>query len=67
MQPNVRQLDAFVEIACTSPKTDRAISALVVLEVNHSAEFRNSIEPTGVDLPALMVDHVLREAQERAA
>lgn len=30
-----------------------------VLEVNHSGEFRNSIETTGVDLPGVMVDHVL--------
>lgn len=34
-----------------------------VLEVNHSCEFRNSIAPTGVDLPAVMVDHVLALAR----
>ena len=32
---------------------------LLVLEVNHSMEFRNSIEPTGVDLPGTIVEHVL--------
>jgi [lysine-biosynthesis-protein LysW]--L-2-aminoadipate ligase len=32
---------------------------LLVGEVNHTPEFRNSIGPTGVDIPGLMVDHVL--------
>ncbi len=32
----------------------------LVLEVNHTMEFRNSIEPTGVDIPARMVDFVER-------
>jgi len=30
-----------------------------VNEVNHTMEFRNSIETTGVDIPAHMVDHVI--------
>lgn len=30
-----------------------------VLEINHSGEFRNSIDTTGVDIPGAMVDHVL--------
>ncbi len=34
----------------------------LVLEVNHTMEFRNSIEPTGVDIPARMVDFVERVA-----
>lgn len=32
---------------------------LVVNEINHTMEFRNSIVPTGVDIPAAMVDYVL--------
>ncbi len=40
---------------------------LLVLEVNHGGEFRNSIEPTGVDLPGLMVDHVLAVAARTSA
>lgn len=32
---------------------------LLVLEVNHSMEFRNSIEVTGVDITARIVDHAL--------
>jgi [lysine-biosynthesis-protein LysW]--L-2-aminoadipate ligase len=40
---------------------------LAVLEVNHSAEFKNSIEPTGVNLPGLMVDYVVSQAAARAA
>jgi [lysine-biosynthesis-protein LysW]--L-2-aminoadipate ligase len=35
---------------------------LVVSEVNHTPEFRNSIEPTGVDIPAKMVDYVKKVA-----
>ena len=32
---------------------------LLINEVNYTMEFRNSIEPTGVDIPALVVDYVL--------
>lgn len=35
---------------------------LLVNEVNHTMEFRNSIEPTGVDIPMNIVDYVLRAA-----
>ncbi|MYF05392.1 MAG: 30S ribosomal protein S6--L-glutamate ligase, partial [Holophagales bacterium] len=35
---------------------------LLVLEVNHTMEFRNSIAPTGVDIPARMIDFVERVA-----
>lgn len=33
---------------------------LLVNEVNHSMEFRNSIDTTGVNIPARIVDYVLR-------
>jgi len=33
----------------------------LVLEVNHGMEFRNSIAPTGVDIPGAMVDWVLAQ------
>jgi [lysine-biosynthesis-protein LysW]--L-2-aminoadipate ligase len=33
---------------------------LVVNEINYTMEFRNSIGPTGVNIPALIVDYVLR-------
>jgi [lysine-biosynthesis-protein LysW]--L-2-aminoadipate ligase len=33
---------------------------LLVSEVNHTPEFRNSIEPTGVDIPGKMIEHVLK-------
>ncbi len=36
---------------------------LLVLEVNHAMEFRNSIEPTGVNIPGCIVDYVLRVAR----
>lgn len=39
---------------------------LLVIEVNAKMEFRNSIEPTGVDLPGLMVAYVLEQAQQSA-
>ena len=32
----------------------------LVNEVNHSMEFRNSIEPTGVNIPAKMVEFVIK-------
>ncbi len=32
---------------------------LLVNEINHTMEFRNSVEPTGVDIPALVVDFAL--------
>ena len=36
---------------------------LLVNEVNSTMEFRNSIEPTGVDIPARMIDYVIATAQ----
>lgn len=35
---------------------------LLVSEVNHTPEFRNSIAPTGVDIPGEMIDYVLEVA-----
>jgi len=35
---------------------------LLVSEINHSMEFRNSVATTGVDIAGLMADHVLRLA-----
>ncbi len=37
---------------------------LLVNEINHTMEFRNSIAPTGVDIPAHIVDYALRCAAE---
>ena len=39
---------------------------LLVNEVNHTPEFRNSIDTTGVDIPSKVVDHVLKVAAEKA-
>jgi len=38
-------------------------NGLVVNEVNHTMEFRNSIETTGVNIPALMVEYVLSQVR----
>ena len=38
---------------------------VLVNEVNYTMEFRNSIETTGVNIPARIVDHVLRVARVR--
>lgn len=38
---------------------------LLVNEINATMEFRNSIVPTGVDIPALMLDYVLSHIRER--
>jgi [lysine-biosynthesis-protein LysW]---L-2-aminoadipate ligase len=35
----------------------------LVCEVNYTMEFRNSIHTTGVDIPAKMIDYLIREAQ----
>ncbi|MDP9473405.1 MAG: lysine biosynthesis protein LysX, partial [Chloroflexota bacterium] len=37
---------------------------LRVNEVNYTMEFRNSIDTTGVDIPARIVDHVLSVARQ---
>src|SRR5690606_42029238 len=37
---------------------------LLVNEVNYTMEFRNSIAPTGVDIPGRMVEFCLRVANE---
>jgi len=39
---------------------------LVVSEVNYTMEFRNSIDTTGVDIPARIVDYVLRVGELEA-
>ena len=36
----------------------------LVNEVNHTMEFRNSIKPTGVDIPERMTDFIIRVAEE---
>lgn len=36
---------------------------LLVAEVNHTTEFRNSIDTTGVDIPARIADHVAEVAK----
>ncbi len=38
-------------------------SGLVVHEVNHTTEFRNSIAPTGVDIPGRMIDYFISRAK----
>ena len=40
---------------------------LLVLEVNYTMEFRNSIAPTGVPIPERIVDYVLRVGEEASA
>jgi len=37
---------------------------LLVSEVNHTPEFRNSIAPTGVDIPGKIIDYVLEVAMD---
>jgi len=37
---------------------------LVVNEVNHTMEFRNSIVPTGVDIPDRMIEYIIRVANK---
>ena len=39
----------------------------LVIEVNYTMEFRNSIAPTGVDIPARIVDFTLQVAEQASA
>jgi [lysine-biosynthesis-protein LysW]--L-2-aminoadipate ligase len=39
---------------------------LLVGEANHTPEFRSCIDPTGVDIPARVVDYLIQIAEERA-
>lgn len=43
-----------------------ADDGFVVNEVNHTMEFRNSIEPTGVDIPAEVAAYVIAQAADPA-
>ena len=36
---------------------------LLVNEVNYTMEFRNSIDTTGIDIPAVVVDYVIKRAR----
>ena len=45
----------------------RADGRLLVNEVNYTMEFRNSIEPTGVNIPARMIDYVIAVGEGKAA
>jgi [lysine-biosynthesis-protein LysW]---L-2-aminoadipate ligase len=38
---------------------------LLINEVNYTMEFRNSIEPTGVDIPAKVVDYVVKVGESK--
>ena len=46
---------------------ERRDGELLVLEVNYTMEFRNSIEVTGVDIPGRMVDDALSRIREGVA
>ena len=39
---------------------------LLVNEINYTMEFKNSIDPTGVNIPGRIVDYVLRQAEAAA-
>lgn len=39
---------------------------LLVNEINHTMEFRNSIAPTGVDIPARVVEYAIQQAGVKA-
>jgi [lysine-biosynthesis-protein LysW]--L-2-aminoadipate ligase len=42
---------------------ERGDGELLISEVNHTMEFRNSIDTTGVDIPGRMAEHVLSLAR----
>lgn len=39
-------------------------NGILVNEVNYTMEFRNSIEPTGVDIPGCLIDYLIKVAKE---
>ncbi len=43
---------------------ERADGSLVVHEVNHTTEFRNSIAPSGVDIPGKMMDYFIANVKK---
>ena len=43
------------------------VDGFTVNEVNHTMEFRNSIDTTGVNIPARMVDYVIGTASRPRA
>ncbi len=50
--------------ACSRAAAAAVERGLLVNEVNYTMEFRNSIDTTGVDIPARIVDHVLAVAMQ---
>ena len=40
-------------------------NGLSIIEVNHTMEFRNSIDTTGVDIPRRVADYVVHIGRER--
>ncbi len=44
---------------------ERPDGSYTVNEVNYTMEFRNSITPTGIDIPGQMIDYVLQVAEGR--
>lgn len=45
---------------------ERPDGRLLVNEVNHTMEFRNSIDSTGVNIPAVMVDYIMKVGRGEA-
>lgn len=69
--PITPEIDALSRAAATAvgggvlavDLLETAAGQLLVNEVNHTMEFRNSIAPTGVNIPARVVDYVLAAGQ----
>ena len=43
---------------------ETADGVLLVNEVNYTMEFRNSIEPTGVNIPGRIVDYLIKVGEQ---
>lgn len=59
----VRSAEAMGADICAIDLLECPERGLLVNEINHSMEFRNSIDSTGVDIPGLVVRHALRVAE----
>jgi len=60
----VRAANVFGEGIYGVDMMERADGSLVVHEVNHTTEFRNSIAPSGVDIPAKMIDYFISKVKQ---
>ncbi len=48
------------------PRTSNEWGGLLVIEINHTMEFKNSVSTTGVNIPRLMGEYAIRQLPQAA-